>query len=104
MTGPERIAAACIIGAGGIVLGGVLMIRSFGCYALTAIVRVYREESALTRQSQELTRQSNWRTVDEIRANSAITTLAHERNLAVFNDAQRLRHELKDLIEHQRSA
>ena len=74
MTEHERIAIACIIGVGAIVLCGLLVIRSFGCYAL----KMFVEESRLTRQSQEATRQSNWHTIDEVRANTAEVKLARE--------------------------
>ena len=91
-------ALAWITLAGVVVSGatvGVLIwaTKSFGSYT----ERIERSNT-LTRQSNEMTRQSNVRTIDEVRANSDILTQAHERNLAVFTEAQRL---LKDT---QRSA
>jgi hypothetical protein len=84
MTSPERIALACIIGSAAIMLSGFFLIRSWGCYALTTIVRTIREEGTWLRQAQEATRHSNARTVDEIRADTKDATLAAELSLERF--------------------
>ena len=89
----------------GILLSGLTMAivlaarRSFG--SLTE--RIERAADGV-RQSNELTRQSNARAIDEFRAGTTITTQAHEKYLEAFADAMRWRKELKDMIDTQRSA
>jgi len=95
MTVETVFTLACVT-ASGLTIGILLWQRkSFGAYT----ERIERSDT-LTRQSNELTRQSNARTLDEIRANTDILTQAHERNLTVFTEAQRL---LKE-ANHSRSA
>lgn len=62
--------------------------QSFGSYA----ARVERA-SLLARQSDELTRQSNVRTLDEIRANTEANQITVERNEAILKAMQDLYHE-----------
>ena len=90
---------ACVAGSG--ITMGVLFwaVRSFGTYT----ERIERA-SDLCRQSNEHTRQSNVRTLDEIRADREENALTHEKTLAVFAEVARLRHELHDLLNDKRSA
>lgn len=105
MTEHERIAFACIIGVAAIMLSGLFLIRSFGCWALTTWARVYREENQLTRQAEERTRQSHWRMVDEVRASTDAATLAAESTLASFIATKKIEREFMEKItNHQRSA
>jgi hypothetical protein len=73
--------------------------RSFGSYT----ERIERT-SEITRQSNEMTRQSNYRTVAEIEANTDENRIIHEKALAVFAEVANLRHELREIINAQRSA
>jgi hypothetical protein len=73
--------------------------RSFGTYT----ERIERA-SVLCRQSNEVTRQSNVRTLEEVRANTEENALTHEKTLAVFAEVARLRHELHETLINQRSA
>lgn len=73
--------------------------RSFGCWT-----HQIAQESQLTRQSNELTRQSTVRALSEIEANTQENTITHEKTLAVFVEVTNLRRELRDLIDQQRSA
>ncbi len=61
--------------------------QSFGSYA----ARVERA-SLLARQSDELTRQSNVRTIDEYHANAEINRLTIERNEAILKAMQDIHH------------
>jgi hypothetical protein len=84
MTSPERIAVACIIASAAIMLGGFWLVRSFGCYALDRIVRTIREEGTWLRQSEEATRHSVSKMVDEVCANRNQQTLEAELSLERF--------------------
>jgi hypothetical protein len=70
----------------------VLRVKSFGSYT----ARIERA-SELNRQSNELTRQSNMRTIDEMRTNAAINELTLERTEAIFRAMQ-------EALNNERSA
>jgi hypothetical protein len=90
----------------GLVIGfaglGAYTERAFRIYAEPYVARVELSNEG-ARRSNELTRQYTSRAVDEIRANTEIERLTHERNLILFREVVKFRHELKDII-NQRSA
>ncbi len=89
--------AVLALGVSGITLWVVMRkVESFGHYT----ERVERSDARVC-QSNELTRQYLSRATDEVRANADITTQAHERNLILFRELSKFRHELKDIIDNQ---
>ncbi len=84
------------LGVSGVTLYALLRaVKSFGSYT----ERIERSDARVC-QSNELTRQYITRASDEIRANADITLLAHERNLILFREVAKFRHELKDIIDN----
>jgi hypothetical protein len=77
---------------------GVYTERAFRKYAEPYVARIELSNTG-NRQSNELTRQYTMHAADEIRTNTEVERLTHERNLILFREVAKLRHELKAILD-----